>query len=47
MGDGAEGLVEVEVEVVDVELEGDVGDRGEYVVCGAVIGNATLLGVVE
>ena len=47
MGDGVEGLVEVKVEVVDVGVEGDVGDRGEYVVCGAVIGNATVLGVVE
>ena len=47
MGDGVEGFVEVELEVVDVGVEGDVGDHGEYVVCGAVIGNATVLGVVE
>ena len=47
MGDGAEGLVEVQVEVVDVGVERDVEDHGEYVVCGAVIGNATVLGVME
>ena len=47
MGDGVEGLVEVKVEVVDVGVKRDVGDHGEHVVCGAVIGNATVLGVVE
>ena len=47
MGHGVEGLVEVEVEVVAVGVEGEVGDHGEYVVCGAVIGDATVLGVVE
>ena len=47
MGDGVEGFVEVQVEVVDVGVERDVGDYGEYVVCGAVIKNATVLGVVE
>ena len=38
MRDGVESLVEVEVEVVDVGLEGEIGDHGEDVVGSSVVG---------
>ena len=38
VGNGVESLVQFEVEVADVGVEGEIGNRGEDVVDGSVVG---------